>query len=40
VLKHAVNVQLHALKSHKEDQFGGLLHESLGYGCGRWFLSF
>jgi len=27
VLKHAVNAQLRALRSHKRGQFGGLLHE-------------
>jgi hypothetical protein len=27
VLKRAVNVLLHALRSHKQDQFGGLLHK-------------
>jgi len=26
VLKRAVNARLRALKSHKPDQFGGLLH--------------
>jgi hypothetical protein len=27
VLKRAVSARLHALKSYKRDEFGGLLHE-------------
>jgi len=27
VLKRAVNARLHALRSHKRAQFGGLLHK-------------